>query len=195
MTGLGGNGGEHVDNLTKSIIKINNSFKIIKNKVHKNNKFILYNAYIYSKILYGIEVYGRANQTTINKVQIQQNRSLKILYNKDFYTPTKQLHKDLNVLLVKDIFKLSNAKFVYKYRKDLLPPVFNNLFIDNRCMYKYNTRQCNNIHLTKANGKYGDLKIAHQGATIWNSLPLKIRNLKSIKNFSKKVKKIILESY
>ena len=145
--------------------------------------------------MYGIEVYGRANHAILNKVQIQQNRSLKILYNKDFYTPTKQLHKDLNVLMVKDIYKLSNAKFVYKYKNNLLPEIFENLFIDNKHFYKYNTRQSNNIHLTKANGKYGDMKIAHQGATIWNSLPLKIRNLKTVRNFSRKVKKAIIKSY
>ncbi len=32
--------------------------------------------------------------------QIQQNRAPKILHNKDFRTPTKQLHKELNLLLV-----------------------------------------------------------------------------------------------
>ncbi len=47
---------EHIENLNKSLIKNSNSFKIIKNLVHPDKKTILYYAYIYSKIQYGIEV-------------------------------------------------------------------------------------------------------------------------------------------
>ena len=59
-----------------------------------------YYAYIYSKIKYGIEVYGTANATQIKKVQVKQNRALKVLFNKDFLTPTDSLHKELEVLKV-----------------------------------------------------------------------------------------------
>ncbi len=72
---------------------------------------------IQSKIQYGIEVYGRANPSTIKKVQTQQNRALKILYNKDFLIPTKTLHKDLDILIISEIYKLNIAKFGYKKKK------------------------------------------------------------------------------
>jgi hypothetical protein len=41
---------DHIENLNKALIKTSNSFKIIKKRVHENNKIVLYNAYIYSKI-------------------------------------------------------------------------------------------------------------------------------------------------
>ncbi len=47
-------------------------------------------------------------------MQIQQNQALKIRHNKDYHTPTKSLHKELNLLLVDDIYKLCDLKFVYK---------------------------------------------------------------------------------
>ncbi len=91
---------EHIENLTRNIIKTANSFKIIKRRVHEENKNSFYYAYIYiyRKIQYGIEVYGRAKTATIERVQTQQNRALKILYNKDYFTPNKNLHKDLKLL-------------------------------------------------------------------------------------------------
>ncbi len=67
-------------------------------------KKVLCYAYIYSKIQYGIEVYGRANPSTIKKVQTQQNRALKILYNKDYLTPTKTLLKNLDILMVSEFY-------------------------------------------------------------------------------------------
>ncbi len=60
---------EHISILNKSLIKISNSFKIIKYQVPQSNKITLYYAYIFSKIQYGIEVYGRASSTILKKVQ------------------------------------------------------------------------------------------------------------------------------
>ncbi len=72
---------------------------IIKNGTHIKDKNKLYYTYIHSKIWYGIE---QACEIQIKKVQIQQNRAIKILY-------TKQLYNDLNLLLVQDIYKTSIA--------------------------------------------------------------------------------------
>ena len=55
---------DHIDSLNNSIIKTANSFKIIKRKVCEENNKLLYYAYVYSKIQYGIEVYGRAKSST-----------------------------------------------------------------------------------------------------------------------------------
>ncbi len=67
-----------------------------------------------------MEAYGRGNATVMKKVQTQQNRAIKILFNKNYYTPTKILHKDLDILLIQDIYKLSIAKLVYKQKNVLL---------------------------------------------------------------------------
>ncbi len=42
------------------------------------NGSAFYYAYIYSRIQYGIEVYGKASSTIMKTVQTQQNRALKI---------------------------------------------------------------------------------------------------------------------
>ncbi len=138
---------EHIENLNKSLIKTGDSFKIIKNHVHADNTTIPYYAYIYSKIQYGIEVHRRENKTALKNVQIQQNRLLKILHNKDYFTPTIQLHIYLNLLLVWDIYKLDIAKFVYKHQTNTLPEIFDNIFTVNNEIYHHNTRQRGNLHI------------------------------------------------
>ncbi len=113
---------EHVTE-SNAIIKTANAFKIVKHQVPQTTKPLLYHAYIYSKIQCGIEVYGKASATTIKKVQTQQNRALKILFSKNYYTRTKLLHKELKVLLIQDIYKLSILKFVFKQQNYLLPEI------------------------------------------------------------------------
>ncbi len=44
------------------------------------------------------------------------------------YTPRKVLHNELKVLLIRDIYKLSILKFVYKQQNYLLPEIFNDYF-------------------------------------------------------------------
>ncbi len=77
----------HIGEMNKSIIKTENSFKIIKHKVPDSTKPVLFQAYIFSKIQYGIEVYGKTLPTIIKKVQTHQDRALKIFFSKDYYTP------------------------------------------------------------------------------------------------------------
>ena len=186
---------EHIDSLNKCLAKTSNSFKIIKKRVHEENKIVLFNAYILSKVQYGIEVYGKANATSLKKVQVQQNKSLKILFNKDPLISTKILHQELNTLLVKDIYNLSIAKFVFKYKHSMLPDIFDNVLTENSKIHQHNTRQSKNMHVTHKANRYGEKKTSHQGSSIWNSLPNDIKNSKTIKNFSKKLKKLMIQSY
>ncbi len=129
------------------------------------------------------------------KVQTQQNRSLKILHNKDYFTPTIQLHRDLNLLLVQDIYKLGIAKFVYKHQTDTLPEIFDNIFTVNNEIHHHNTRQRGNLHVEHKVKKRENLKTRHQWTEIWNATPTNIQECKTIKSFSIKFRKFTLQSY
>ncbi len=51
---------EHIEDITKQLNKLANSYKIVRYRVENNNKYNIYFAYTYTKILYQIEVYGSA---------------------------------------------------------------------------------------------------------------------------------------
>ncbi len=55
-------------------------------------------------------------QTKQHRKKFKHNKidHWKILHNKDYFTPTIQLYRDLNLVLVRDIYNLGIAKFVYK---------------------------------------------------------------------------------
>jgi hypothetical protein len=189
------NWNEHISNLNSSLIKLTNSFKIIKHQIPECNKLMFYYAYIYSKIQYGIEVYGMARPSALKKVQIRQNRSIKTLYSKDYLTPTKALHKDINILLVQDIYRHRVLKFVYKQQNNLLPKIFDKFYTTKHNIHSHNTRQKNGLYLTQATSNYGLDSIEHQGILLWNLLPNQTRTLTNIKSFSRTVKHDIITTY
>ncbi len=57
---------EHIKDINISLTKMDNSFKIIKHQIPESSKLLFYNDYIFSKIQYGIEVYGQVS-TSIKK--------------------------------------------------------------------------------------------------------------------------------
>ncbi len=70
-----------------------------------------------------------------------QNHMIKVLYNLDWLTPTNNLHRDLSILTVKDIFKLQVAKFMYKQTGNGLPSIFIMYYTTNAKVHRYRTRQ------------------------------------------------------
>ena len=73
---------EHVECLGKSLIKYFGIFNKIKYRVTNKLARELYHAFIYSRIKYGIEVYGNCSAKNINTIQVTQNKLLKLtLYN------------------------------------------------------------------------------------------------------------------
>ena len=186
---------KHISELNNSLTKTINAFKIIKNYIPPNQKKALYFAYVYSRIQYGIEIYSNTNTSLIKKVQTKQNTALKVLYKKDFYTPTNTLHKDLNILQIKDIGKLKVLNFVYNQRNNKTPNIFENYFIENKEVHKHNTRQSHNLHLTRPINNMGKKQIKYRGANLWNGTPLKYRKALTTKTFCKNITSYLIASY
>lgn len=190
------NWNDHIDTLTSSLIKLCNSFKIIKHQVPDKNKINLFYAYIYSKINYGIEVYGAASKSQINKIQRLQNKAIKILFNVDYFTPTIDLHKRFEIPLVTDIYKISLLKVAHKHQNNQLPAVFDNFLIKNNQIHTYNTRQISNLHIS-CTLKHSKLKnnISHHISHLWNDIPNNIKNIKNNNKFGKNLKKYFIKQY
>ncbi len=70
-----------------------------------------------------------------------QNRFIKVLYNLDWLTPTNNLHRDLSILTVKDIFKLQVEKYVYKQTGNCFPSIFIKYYTTNAQVHRYRNRQ------------------------------------------------------
>ena len=186
---------EHHEILKAKLKKTLQAFKIVKNYLTTEQKRVMYYAYFFSRLQYGIELFGHTTKGHMKELQVLQNKAIKVLYKKEFRTPTKQLHKDCKILLVKDIQNLNILKFVYKQRKGDAPEAFNNYFTENNTLHQHNTRIANNLHPTKPKTSYGKKSIKHHGAILWNSINMKMRQIETLKCFAKNMKEKLLEGY
>ena len=168
-------------------------FYSIRNYLSKVCIKTIYFTLIYSRIKYGLAVYGQAGVTKVNKIQTLQNKLLKVLTNKKFRYSTNKLHDDLGILKVTDIANQEISTFVYKYFNNSLPTVFNDYYLLFGNVSGITTRNSNiNIRYIGRNTRYGENSVKVVGASLWNKLPNEVRNASSIKLFKTRFKSWIL---
>ena len=151
---------------------------------------------IYSKIKYGLIIYGMTSQENILKIQILQSKLLKVLSNKSIMYSTNQLHNDFEILKVKDIIEQEMLSFVHNYRYNKLPEVFKDYFTPIIEIQTIQTRNIRNklvIPLYKSNFGIGTVKV--KGATLWNILSIPLQENSNLKSFRNILRKNIVLSY
>ena len=102
------------------------------------------------------------------------------------------IFKSLNIIKLFDLVTLSIAIFMFKFKKKLLPSIFNTLFIRVNEVHNYNTTSAakQSFYLPKARTNYGLFNIRFRGPKIWNSISEEIK-LFSLRKFKNKLKKIL----
>ena len=166
----------HITQLCNSLARYFSIFYNIRNMVPVKLKKQLYYSFVYSRIAYGIEVYGSCNSTLLTKIQVMQNKLLKILYNRERRYPTNILHHEVKVLLVKDIHEVLLLKFIHTVLNGKPVKRFEHYFRKRNQTHNYATRHADSIAKDKCKTRYGKRKVHYLCATKWNDLENSIKN-------------------
>ena len=158
---------EHVNSLCNSLLKYFGIFNQVKHFINKRLARQIYFAFIYSRIRYGIETYGSCSEKLINKIQIIQNKLMKMLLGLNPRTSTNRLHMYMNVLKVKDLYKVNILDFVNSCITGKCPDSFNNYFIERES--NYNIRNIG-LYVKRCNTDIGSSAVCTFGAKLWNGL-------------------------
>ena len=174
-----------VNAICNSLLKYFGIFYHIRNTIFPSLARILYFACIHSWVKYAIEVYGTASQSRINKLQILQNKLMKLLTRKCRMYSTNALHTDLNILKVKDIHETVVPEFVYSCMKDTLIDPFVEYFKLRGDEHNDDSRNNDNITTRTIHINMGKGTTLYTGATLWNKLPNEIIKIDQADIFKK----------
>ena len=108
---------------------------------------------------------------------------------------TDNTFKDLKLLNLNQLNKLSKVKFIYKYKNQKLPSSFENFLTPNTTQHRYALRSQVTDEFKCVWGKsiHGMKMLQYEGAQLWNAVPLEIRNATSLRDFSKKFKSLFFD--
>ena len=182
----------------------------------------IYYSLVYSHLSYGIEVWGSASKSNLNKLNILQHKAVRIISGVQYFQvygqepgplpSSEPLYKNLEILKLDDIFKLNIAKFVYSTLTFQSPINFHEWFSYDHEIHNHSTRsgaeiirqdyfdtgvatQTYTLHTKSSHNKYGENMIHKSGPILWNSIPEHIQGASSISAFKYQLKKYLFAQY
>jgi hypothetical protein len=185
----------HVDDLCKSLSKLFGIFYNIRHFLNDSLARGIYYAMIHSRIKYGIEVYGASSSVSLNKLQVIQNKLLKLLTKRPRETSTNIVHNELKILKVRDIYALSLQMFAHNcvHGKPVEP--FMNYYTVHNSLHTHHTRSCDHLVINRFNTEIGRSTTHNASAFLWNKLPSDLKNLSDASNFKRSLIANYLEKY
>ena len=137
----------------------------LKNVLPEYILLILYNALISSHLNYGLTVWGMK----ADRLEILQKKAVRIVTKSNFIAHTDPLFNQLNVLKIKDMFKVKILKFYYKLSYGLLPKYFNS-YIHKLEEEPARVLRCNIIHPPLIKRVYVECNLLFQLIKLINTL-------------------------
>ena len=179
---------KHVNNVCNSLKSLFPIFYNIRKYLSDEQIKALYYTLVYSRIKYGLVVYG-SSDSIIKPIQTLQNQLLKVLTEKPYRYSTNELHNELKVIKVCDIYKQDALSFVFNYYKNKLPSTFDNFFTLFSDIHGYCTRNRNHSFiLPQYSNNFGSSALKVEGVRLWNALDNEIKSKNTIKSFRKSLK-------
>ena len=170
----------HINHLCKKIASSNFALNAAKNFLPKNIRKLVYNSLIRSHIEYCIVAYGSIEGKCMNQLFKLQKRAVRLVANKGFRAHTDPIFANLEILKLRDIYKLNVISFMYKYHYSTLPPSFDNMYTPLR-----NPNRTKNYKLAKSKkgglDSYPNVKFPK----IWNALEYESKNMTSVRRLKR----------
>ena len=179
--------------MSRSLFSINQ----LKKTLPKSCLMSLYKSLIHPHSNYGIQIWGNAKATYLNKIIRHQKRAMRIVNNASYNSHTEPVFKSNGILKVKDCFEHQVIIFMYDYQHNNLPSSFNNMFPLNSgiCKTTQVTRQSNMFHIPVGRNNFSNLLPRTNYPKIWNRWHNDVHNIASKKALKKHVKNIMLSRY
>ena len=134
----------HIDYVSKKIAK--NIGIIIKARkiFDKDTLLTLYYSFIFPYFNYCIHLWGSTFQSYLRKLELLHKRVIRIIAGVNRREHSRPLFNDLRILTLNDLYAYNIGLLMYKYHHGWLPTVLD-LFIKNRDVHNYTTRQANHL--------------------------------------------------
>ena len=105
-----------------------------------------------------------------------------------FSVYTDVLFKEHGILKFFDIYFYQIGKFMYLFKRGLLPNYFRKMFTLASQLHSHYTRNCNLYYIPPCRTNIRNFSIRFQGPKFFNSLSIEIQNSESIRLFGKRLK-------
>ena len=187
----------HVEYISGKISKACGALAKLRHCIGTNVLVEIYHALIHSYVRYGILTWGAATETTLKPLQTLLNKALRIITFAPFgRVDVEPLYKELFILDVGDTFILETCKFMYRFKKNLLPTDIAIYFthpLSSKPKSSYNLRPRKTPSRIETRLRSSENSIHIRGELIWDYVPEVSRSSKSLQIFKQTIKNSLVK--
>ena len=136
-----------------------------------------------------------ANKRDMNKLQIIQNRAMRIILKCDRYATINSMLNCLEFFTVKQFFIYQTFCFIYKIYNNMLPNYLQQNLIKIHTIHNHDTRSKIKYVIKRVNKEATKKSVFIQGLKMFNELPENIKVIESIYTFKEKAKQYVRDKY
>ena len=164
-------------------------------KILSNDTLVtLYFSLIYPYLYYCCIVWAGASATALHKLEVLQNRAVRLVTRSQFRASASPLFKQLHLLKIQDIRKIQIYLFMYKCKNALLPA---------SCMHycithvhnPYNMRSNHDFVTPLYRTNIREQSISVLGPKVWESLPIALRVCESFDILKRVIRDYFISMY
>ena len=169
----------------------------LKPVLPQNALLKLYYAMVHPYLIYGLVAWGSTFPSYVEKLNILQNKAVKLIGGGNYLDRATPYYSKLNILKLPVLYKLEIAKFVHRCMHNTPPQSFSNFFTKVGHVNTRTTRSSsnpNNLYIPCYKSNKIQRSIKYQGIKVWNSIPVEIQNLPKSR-FKIKLKSHFMQAY
>lgn len=179
--------------ISKAAFKVN-MLKRLSNKLTFDARKIVYNTLVQPNFDYCSTLYLNANKEQIKQMQKIQNRGMRVILKCDYRTPKKYMLNCLEWLSISQRIKFNTLVMIFKIKNNMLPNYIRSEINFVNDMSERTLRNSNDFRLPNFKSELTRNSIFYQGLKIFNELPSKIKEIKTLSTFKTQCKKHIIQS-
>jgi hypothetical protein len=164
----------HIDELCKKLSSLVFALRILKDNVDVSVLKSVYYAHFHSRLVYGIEFWGRAADYQMYRIFKLQKRAIRLLSGVPPRTSCRDLFVQLNILPLPALYIYQVLMFLKKQPQ---------YFSHSKLKHHYSTRNKNNFVLEQHRTTALEKGLLYSAQFYHNSLPNDIRVVESINKF------------
>lgn len=182
----------HIDKIRISIAPYIFALKRTRRFLSRKTAEMIYFSHIHSHLTYAAPAWCGAKTTKLEKLRVLQHKALKTIFELPRLTSSNSLYND-RFLCVDNIIKFELMMFMFK--------VINGLTRNNYVLtlvsdvHQHQTRQQANFYLTAFRTNMGNLNTMNAGLSLFNQLPVKLKNEMNPAKFKDGLRKYVNERY
>ena len=181
----------HIDSICRTISRNIGIVNKVKFFLPTSSLLMLYSTLILPYLNYGIIVWGNTYDSYLHRILLLQKKTMRVI----FVTLPRDLILTFYLLKINDLYRYSLGQFMYQLNNSTLPSAFNLIFIKNKTIPKYPTRQSDEFHLPLTRTLLAKSIFTYAGPKLWTILDVSIKNAPSLNSFKFKLKKYCLRNY